>query len=177
MPTGVYIRTKKCFATSGSFKKGHTTNLGRIRPEEVKEKISKSHFGITPSDLTRLKMSLAKKGKPSNRKGCKLSEETKKKLSKCKGSLNSQWKGGRTPIPQQLRQSRKYKLWRKAVLKRDNYICKVCGDYSRKEHRIELVAHHIKSFKYYPELRYVLSNGKTECQQCHGKEIKTYERS
>ena len=36
--------------------------------------------GVIMSEETRLKMSNAKKGKPSNRKGCHLSEETKEKL-------------------------------------------------------------------------------------------------
>lgn len=64
-------------------------SLNRIREasrnhkhsEEVKEKIRQSRLGKKASDATRLKQSLAKKGKPSPRKGAHLSEETKMKIS------------------------------------------------------------------------------------------------
>lgn len=48
--------------------------------EEHKSKLSKSLKGRTYSDETKLKMSIAKKGKPSHRKGVKLSPETIEKI-------------------------------------------------------------------------------------------------
>jgi 5-methylcytosine-specific restriction endonuclease McrA len=58
----------------------------------------------------------------------------------------------------------KYYSWRMAVLRRDKFTCQICRD---KGDRME--AHHIKSFKSYPELRTVLSNGITLCYDCHKK--------
>ena len=56
-------------------KKGHFTS------EETREKIRIANTGKHPSEETRLKLSLAKLGKPSPRKGIKLSNETKRKIS------------------------------------------------------------------------------------------------
>lgn len=53
-----------------------------------------------------------------------------------------------------------YVKWRKEVLKRDAGICQHCKCKGT-------VAHHIKSFTKYPELRLELSNGLTLCKKCH----------
>ena len=53
----------------------------RIVTDETREKLRQSRLGKKASEETRLKQSLAKKGKPSPKKGKKLSEETKKKIS------------------------------------------------------------------------------------------------
>ena len=77
------------------------------------------------------------------------------------------WKGGITPINMKIRSSDKYKEWRTAIFKRDNYICQNCGTKSSKGHTIFLEAHHLKSFSNYPELRFEISNGITLCKTCH----------
>lgn len=58
-----------------------------------------------------------------------------------------------------------YKDWRKAVFMRDRYTCQRCqkkGGYC--------IAHHIKPWAEYPDLRYDVSNGETLCEQCHDLE-------
>ena len=55
---------------------------------------------------------------------------------------------------------RKYVEWRDFVVNRDMK-CMVCGEPKK------LRAHHIYSWKHYPELRYKLSNGITLCSSCH----------
>lgn len=52
--------------------------------------------------------------------------------------------------------------WRTTVFERDHYTCRQCG-----RHGVKLQAHHIKSFKGHPELRYDVSNGLTLCLECH----------
>ena len=52
----------------------------RVVSDETREKIRQSHLGKIASEETRRKQSLAKKGKPSPRKGVTLSEETKQKI-------------------------------------------------------------------------------------------------
>lgn len=64
--------------------------------------------------------------------------------------------------------SLEYKLWRKAVFKRDNYTCIWCG-IKGSEPKGFLNADHIKPFSLYPELRFELSNGRTLCVPCHKK--------
>jgi 5-methylcytosine-specific restriction endonuclease McrA len=57
-----------------------------------------------------------------------------------------------------------YRKWREKVFKRDNYTCVFC-----KERGGRLHADHIKPFAWFPELRLVLSNGRTLCVKCHYK--------
>jgi len=52
-------------------------------------------------------------------------------------------------------------IWRKEVLKRDNYTCKRCG----KAKNIE--AHHIERWVDAPEKRFDVANGISLCEKCH----------
>jgi|LGOV01.1.fsa_nt_gb hypothetical protein len=60
------------------------------------------------------------------------------------------------------RHTNKYKIWRTSVFERDNYTCKHCNKIGGK-----LNAHHIKDYKNFKKLRYILSNGITLCIKCH----------
>lgn len=120
-------------------------------------------------------------------KGKKLSEEHKKKLSEAKMGGKSFWFGKKMPLEvrKKISQSnlgnlkikdrslvKKHnnrrgdadnKIWRASVYRRDNWKCKIndvfcCG-------RIE--AHHIFSWRDYPELRYDINNGITLCHFHH----------
>lgn len=78
------------------------------------------------------------------------------------GSGHWNWKGGISP---RVLTSKKYKEWRRKVFERDNYTCVECG---YKKGRI-LQADHKKSWKDFPKLRFVVSNGRTLCKPCHIK--------
>ena len=52
--------------------------------------------------------------------------------------------------------------WVNAVVSRDQATCQHCGNTN-----VELHAHHIKSYKDYPELRFDINNGITLCYRCH----------
>lgn len=77
------------------------------------------------------------------------------------------WKGGLTAKNKLLRTNSKFKEWREAIFKRDNYTCKKCG-----ARQVELHPHHIKHLAKYPELAYDVWNGITLCKECHLKEHK-----
>jgi len=96
-------------------------------------------------------------GKPSPAKGKKW---TKKSRENRKGKLNPNYKGT-TPRSHHM-QDRKYKEWRLAVFKRDNFTCMGC-----KQVGGFLQAHHLKKWSKYPKLRYVANNGVTLCKDCH----------
>lgn len=89
------------------------------------------------------------------------------------------WEGGKSKSYKKLRNGlwRELGVWRDAVLKRDDYKCVQCGDTK------SLEADHIKPFILYPELRFVIENGRTLCKLCHiktetyGTKIKTYKKS
>lgn len=82
---------------------------------------------------------------------------------KITGENHYNWKGGCTPLHTQIRGSFEYKEWVKNVYKKDNYTCQCCG----KSKNITKNAHHIRSFASHPDLRFVLSNGITLCEECH----------
>jgi len=80
-----------------------------------------------------------------------------------RGSNNPNWKGGFF-LERRPRDTIEYKEWRTKVYQRDNYTCQTCSIKGG-----QLVAHHIKSWKSYPGLRYEVSNGLTLCTPCHKK--------
>jgi hypothetical protein len=193
MPTGIYPRTNKHKYWLGKKRpeiKKYFTMKGKYHTNTTKKKISTSHLGIKPSKASRIKMSLAKLGKTGNRKGTHCSEETKIILSQYRGPLNSQWKGGITPLVKYLRNIREYKIWRINVFKRDGYTCVKCGN------KRKIIAHHKKEFniifqeflqtysQFSPiedwetlvrlamtyEPFWDVNNGETECEDCHNKE-------
>ena len=100
-------------------------------------------------------------------KGKKHSEKSIEKMRKAQtgkkvGARHWNWKGGISPLNNKIRNSIEYKLWHKAVLKRDNYSCRFCG---KKGGRLQV--DHIKPFAYFPELRFAIDNGRTLCENCH----------
>ncbi len=62
------------------------------------------------------------------------------------------------------RKTSEYVGWVKSVLLRDNFTCQKCN-----KHGGDLNAHHLYSFKDYPQFRYELENGVTLCVVCHTK--------
>jgi len=134
-----------------NYLKGHNTR-GKKRPpfsKKWRENISKAAKGRTPWN-----------------KGLKWSEEVKKKLrgprDNILGDKNPNWKNGIDQKIRGMRRSREYLRLKKAVRARDK-VCVLCGSDKR------LGVDHIKSFTYYPELRYKLSNTRLLCWRCHCK--------
>lgn len=79
------------------------------------------------------------------------------------GENHWRWIKNREILERNLRNDPEYLQWVKKVKKRDNNICQSkdqnCSGYN--------IAHHIKSWSEYPELRYKVSNGITLCQAHH----------
>ena len=96
------------------------------------------------------------KGKPK-------SYESRKKRSESQlGEKGHNWQGGKKSESMFIRNSFDMNEWRKLVFERDDYICQFCGVRGGK-----LNAHHILSFKDYPEYRFNVDNGITHCKECH----------
>jgi hypothetical protein len=57
---------------------------------------------------------------------------------------------------------RDYKIWRRAVIERDEHTCQRCGRQGTLLH-----AHHIKPWEEHPDVRYDVNNGVTLCPSCH----------
>jgi len=136
---------------------GHTPwNKGIPCSIETRVKIGDKNRGRVRTIETRKKMSTTRKGlgikPPVNY-----------------GDRNINWKGGITPENVKIRNSIENDLWRNSVFARDNYTCQKYGTKGGK-----LVAHHVKNFSEYPELRFVISNGITLSKEAHDEFHKKY---
>ena len=103
------------------------------------------------------------------------------RLSCKRGSNHPCWKGGISSLRQQIYNHFKYRQWRSDIFIRDNYTCQWCGRRSKKGNRIEIEAHHIKSFFVILEEYQIktleqaldceelwnINNGLTLCEKCH----------
>lgn len=59
--------------------------------------------------------------------------------------------------------TKKYKIWRKEVFRRDNNECQICAS------NLNIIAHHLLSYSKYPQHRTNKDNGVTLCKRCHDK--------
>lgn len=144
-----------------SRKKMSNSQSGKKHSEEHKTKQSIIMMGHKHSEETKQKIGNANRGK----KKPPFSIERRRKMGDAhRGNKCHLWRGGITPINQQIRTSFEYKLWRESVFKRDNWTCIWCGQQGGK-----LNADHIKPFAYFPELRFAIDNGRTLCIDCHRK--------
>jgi len=150
-----YTRGKNPNSNHNGFKIGHKTNVGRIYNPSRNRKISEANKGKIMSLESRLKLSKSIKGKHH-------SPATEFKKGQVSGCKNPHWKGGITPINAKIRNSIEYQNWRKSVFERDNYTCVWCGEKGGR-----LNTDHIKSFALFPELHFVVANGRTLCEFCH----------
>lgn len=136
---------------------------GRIWGQNNKE--AGDHLGIPLPSTYREKetRSESKEGSKNPMYGRHHSVRARREMGETnKGKKHWNWKGGITDKNTLIRLGIETKLWREAVLARDNWTCQECGKQGGK-----LQPHHIKSFKQYPELRFAIDNGKTLCLNCH----------
>jgi len=138
------------------------TKKGVPISEEHRRKIGVGVRKITAevhNEEWRRKVSAANKGRV--RYIC--TPETRKKMSASQSrNNNNNWRGGVSSVNHLIRTSKEYKGWRKAVFERDNFTCQECGQRGG-----SLEVDHVKPFSLYPDLRLVISNGRTLCKPCH----------
>ena len=138
----------------------------RISPpcsEITKIKISKKLMGHSFTDKSREKMSISRTGKKHSK------ESNIKRSISLTGQKHFNWKGGISPINNQIRGSMKYKDWNRDVYLRDNYTDQKTGKRGG-----NLVAHHILNFSSHPELRFDVNNGITLSKESHNEFHKIY---
>ena len=147
--------------------------------ERSKSLIGVSHGRGVPKSLQhRQKISSANKG-----------------ISRGKGNLNPNWKGGISTTSHLIRSNQKYRDWQAAVIKSHQHICARCHDSIWKIPRNGYACHHIKAVKIliqeaiatFPDMTPIesclvyeplweVSNGMLLHKQCHidlHKELKT----
>lgn len=149
--SGVYKRTEK----SNNAKGKHWKIKDTSRMNQDKKGKKRPPF----SREWKREMSKARKGK-------RLPEETKRKLSESmKGEKHWNWIKDRSLLKtDRLKMyDTKYKYWMLEVKKRDKWKCRI----DNKDCQGEVIAHHILSWRDFPELRYNIKNGITLCQAHH----------
>jgi len=155
----------KCF----NCKKEINISLARIKRSKnihcSRECYRQTAKKIVRSDDFKKKVSLGMKGVNTWAAG--------KKRPLQSGENSYFWKGGVSKINRTERQNYtatlEYKEFRRAVLKRDNYTCQICGARTKLGKRILIQIDHIKPFSLFPELRMDMNNVRTLCKPCHYK--------
>lgn len=141
-------------------------NKGRVFDVAWRRNLSRAHKGQTAWNKG-VPMSATAKARLSKAKtGRRHTLATRKKMSKTRLKVGTWNRGVGLGWPEQkrLRNSLKYKLWREAVFKRDDWTCQARGCGKR---GVELHADHVKPFATHPRLRFKVSNGRTLCVPCH----------
>ncbi len=163
------------------------SHIGYVMPESQREKIGNSNRGNKKPPRTeqhKKNLSVSHEGKHYSteteiKKGQHFSLETEFKNGDGKfGEDSPNWKGGITPLNNQIRHCEQYSNWRTQVFGRDNFTCQECG-----VRGTWFEAHHIKKFADIIKENNIgsleqalqcddlwnLNNGKTLCERCHNK--------
>ncbi len=115
--------------------------------------------------------SCASKSHPSGRTG-KKNSQYQKDMAKLKmsGVLHPRWIKDRTKLKDDSkdRGGQLHREWSKNIKKRDGWKCRIDNKYCMGK----VTAHHILSWRDYPELRYEINNGITLCEKHHPKKRK-----
>lgn len=122
------------------------------------------------SEETRQRLRESARARGAGRpKGWKHTPESRAKMSATlrvravRGPAVHTYKDGKVAERRGLRFTPEYKRWRYDVFARDAFTCRHCGD----DRGGNLVAHHVKSFASFPDLRLDVDNGLTLCRSCH----------
>ena len=90
-----------------------------------------------------------------------------------RGSGSHFWRGGVSEANRtekaNFSSTLEWKVFHRAMLRRDNYTCKICGAKTMKGLRVQLHLDHIKPYSLYPKLRLDPKNVRTLCVDCHRK--------
>jgi len=171
--TGIYsLETRKRISIGNKGKispmkgKHHTKETKKLLSDKFKIIAKQKGFGKwmkgrknTPFLLGHKKVAEFRKGKTYKEI---YGERAREEALKRKISNRNRWKNRkRSEVRLKHNADYRYNEWRKFVFERDNYICQKCKEKGRLE------AHHILSWKNYPELRYELNNGITLCLAHH----------
>ncbi len=172
MPSGFYKETGLPY--NNAFKKGHKVNVGRHF--KVKDT---SNYKYKKSDEAKKNMSLVRIGIKRSKEICNKISNSKKGIPpSCifkngkiiKGELHPLYIKDRTQLVKNEKKhlDYAYRCWMLKVKKRDDWKCRIANENCKGR----LEAHHILSWKNYPELRYELNNGITLCLAHHPRSRK-----
>jgi 5-methylcytosine-specific restriction endonuclease McrA len=125
-------------------------NTGKVRTEEFKKAVSERNSGSKNGMFGKKVIH---------------SEEIRERLSEAKlGSKNPRYDSNKTDEQRALSKMRNLQApginrWKRIIKKRGK--CEIC------ESKENLIAHHLNSYRKYPEQRIDLNNGVCLCKKCH----------
>jgi len=156
------MKAKKRIMTEETKNKISKSLKNVIHNKDWNNKVSKSLTGRKHTEEHRKNNSLAKLGKSyEERFGKERAEIIKHKFSLQRaGEKNNNWHGGISFKPYDKTFNNKFK---RAIRKRDNHICMMCGIHKEKYYRAFDV-HHIN----YDKLLSIPQNCISLCKNCHG---------
>lgn len=176
------------------------SHKGKKQSKETINKVVESRKGYKHSEETKRKISIALKNSDKAKLSIKKAIEfarlknmgsipwnrgkntgfiPKTAFKKGQFSLDKHpnWKGGITPLNKNIRNSKDYSNWRKAIFERDNYTCQECGKvggyleahHSPKSFAQIIKENNIKTFEQALECKELwdINNGITLCLDCH----------
>lgn len=143
-------------------------NLGRKLTAEHRKHLSESHIGLKLTEETKLKLSKSTSLAHLDGRIPTLSDDARKKgrekLSLKVGHLHPRWIVDRTKLARRnMQRSCADLTWSNQVRRRDKWKCAL----SSCECMGKVEAHHIRSWKDNPDLRYDVDNGITLCHFHH----------
>lgn len=137
---------------------------------ETRQRMSQAKRNMTQATKDRISAALKQQWAEGVRHGYPASAEHRHRMSAAakRGPASHFWRGGLRDSNAAIRSSVEYKLWRIAVLEKDDYRCFDCG-----ARGVRLHVDHILPFAQYPRLRFDVHNGRTLCVPCH-RQTPTY---
>jgi len=167
VPKGIYERK-----VNNGFKKGHKqSNSGKTHFKKGCTPWNKEKkLGNNLEHSERLTKAW-KDGKFKNKVKNTDYKLNAKKISATRQGIDlKNWKGYKSTLMNILRNSIKWKNWRKEVFERDNHTCqKPNCPYCNNKKGVTLHPHHIKPKGQYPELVFDIHNGIAYCEEFHLK--------
>ena len=145
-----------------TFQKGNKMRLGMKNNSKQKEAVRKYMKNRVVSEITKLKISNALKGKKRPEKiGIKFPYKPRPSMQgRMVGEKNPAWKGGKQSFDR-IERVRFGRTIQKLVFERDGYKCVLCSSGG------DLQVDHIQSWSEYVDLRFSMDNCRTLCVKCH----------
>ena len=180
----IYLSGKSMPETAKYFNVSESTILNILKRCNIARRTVKEGNSLKwKNDDFRNNQIEKRKNKPSGTLGKTWKVDKIIKRPNNSGENNHFWKGGKTKLSLQIRNSSEYSFWRKQIFERDNYTCQICGRKNKKGDKVIIEVDHIYPFSKILddfditsieeaiscEKIWDIENGRTLCRECHKK--------
>ncbi len=180
----IYLSGKSMPETAKYFNVSESTILNILKRCNIARRTVKEGNSLKwKNDDFRNNQIEKRKNKPSGTLGKTWKVDKIIKRPNNSGENNHFWKGGKTKLSLQIRNSVEYSFWRKQIFERDNYTCQICGRKNKKGDKVIIEVDHIYPFSKILddfditsieeaiscEKIWDIENGRTLCRECHKK--------